>query len=498
MNIRIETSDKSPKTHPFQVLWAEEKKLLGGLSADDSSAWSSAVNALLAGQTDKSVSAESDVLRAGERRLLVAQLPRRKGLDRGERIRLAAAGAVEYARARALPSMTLILDRASGDDLRAALEGLHYASYSFDVYKGKGKPEQDKTARAKKPEPEVVVRVKAADRKTAETALSETVTTFAHIKNLRDWVNTPGSDLDPAGFASIAVRLAKAHGLTVKVRDEKQLKAEGFHGLWTVGKGSDRPPRMVTLEYKGARKKSGNHLCIVGKGVTFDTGGISIKPPAGMWEMKCDMAGAATTLAALCAIADLKVPINVSAVICLAENRPGNASVLPGDIFTARNGKTVMVDNTDAEGRLVLSDGLYEAGALGATHIINLATLTGAVVRAIGPAITGLFANDAAFAKTIRKAGEAHGEKFWELPLEEEYREWLDDPVADLKNVTSKGEAGAITAGLFLQEFVPEGAKWSHWDIAGTAFVTAPWKYIKFGATGFGLKTLVEMARKLA
>jgi leucyl aminopeptidase len=382
------------------------------------------------------------------------------------------------------------------------LEGLFYADYAFHAYKSEP---------AKKTETEVVVRVKAGDRganrKAAETLLSETTSTFAHIKNLRDWVNTPGSDLDPVGFTAIAVKLAKKHGLTVKVRDEKQLKAEGFLGLWTVGKGSDRPPRMVTLEYhgaagakniKGAKKKSGNHLCIVGKGVTFDTGGISLKPPASMWEMKCDMAGAATTLAALCAIAERKVPLNVSAVICLAENRPGNAAVLPGDIFTARNGKTVMVDNTDAEGRLVLSDGLYEAGTLGATHIINLATLTGAVVRALGPAITGLFANDAAFAKAIVKAGAAHGEKFWELPLELEYREWLDDPTADMKNVTSKGEAGAITAGLFLQEFVPEGAKWAHWDIAGTAFVTANWKYFKPGATGAGLKTLLEMARKLA
>jgi leucyl aminopeptidase len=290
----------------------------------------------------------------------------------------------------------------------------------------------------------------------------------------------------------------------VKVRDEKQLKAEGFLGLWTVGKGSDRPPRMVTLEYKGApqtgkrAKKDAPHLCIVGKGVTFDTGGISIKPPAGMWEMKCDMAGAATTLAAIAAIAELKVPLNVSAVLCLAENRPGNASVLPGDIFTAKNGKTVMVDNTDAEGRLVLTDGLHEAGTLGATHIIDLATLTGAAVRALGPVMTALMANDAAFAASIRKTGAALGEKFWELPLEDEYREWMDDTTADLKNVTNKGEAGAITAGLFLREFLPAGVKWAHWDIAGTAFVTAPWKYFKAGATGFGLKTLVETARRLA
>jgi leucyl aminopeptidase len=270
---------------------------------------------------------------------------------------------------------------------------------------------------------------------------------------------------------------------------------------------------MVTLEYHGAAgakstrgaprsgksaKKNAPKLCIVGKGVTFDTGGISLKPSKSMWEMKCDMAGAATTLAAICAIAELKLPVNVSAVLCLAENRPGNAAVLPGDIFTAKNGKTVMVDNTDAEGRLALSDGLYEAGTLGATHLIDLATLTGAAVRALGTAMAALMSNDATFAAALRRTGAERGEKFWELPLEAEYREWMDDATADLKNVTSKGEAGAITAGLFLQEFIPEGVKWAHWDIAGTAFVTAPWKYVKSGATGFGLKTLIGIARKLA
>jgi leucyl aminopeptidase len=489
MKIRIEAHSKAIKNTPLQVLWADEKKLTGTLTTDDAPLWSKSVQSLLNGQADKSITLDSEQFTHGARRLLVAQLPKRKGLDRSERLRLAAGAAFDAARARAVPSVTLLLDRASSGDVRAVLEGLRYADYSFEAYK---------SAPVQKASPEVVLRVNDADKKAADAALNETTILFGHMKNLRDWVNTPGSDLDPATFAGIAVKLAKKHGLTVKVRNEKQLQAEGFLGHWTVGKGSNRPPRMVTLQYKGAQKAKGaNHFCIVGKGVTFDTGGISLKPSASMWEMKCDMAGAATTLAALCTIADLKLNANVSAVLCLAENRPGNAAVLPGDIFKARNGKTIMVDNTDAEGRLVLSDGLYEAGALGATHIVNLATLTGAVVRALGPAMTGLFANDADFGETIKKTGTAQGEKFWELPLEAEYREWMDDPTADMKNVTSKGEAGAITAGLFLQEFVPEGAKWSHWDIAGTAFVTSPWKYVKSGATGFGLKTLVELAKKL-
>lgn len=495
MRILIETSGKTAKKSDLpscQVLWAEEKRPLGALSADDAAVWGTSAANFFSAQAEKTVTADADWFRDGNRLLLAARLPQKKGLDRGERVRLAAAGALDAAKARGVRELTLLLDRATPADVRAALEGLFYADYSFDAYKSK----KDE---AKKPGIAVAVRVKPADRHAAEAQLAETAVVFAHMKNLRDWVNTPGSDLDPARFADIAAKLGKKHGLAVRVRDEKQLKAEGFLGIWTVGKGSDRPPRMVTLEYKGAPKsrKNGPKLVIVGKGITFDTGGISLKPSSAMWEMKCDMAGAATTLAAICAIAELKLPVDASAVLCLAENRPGNASVLPGDIFTARNGKTVMVDNTDAEGRLALSDGLYEAGALGATHVIDLATLTGAAVRALGPAMTALMANDAAFAAALKRTGAELGEKFWELPLEAEYREWMDDPVADMKNVTSKGEAGAITAGLFLQEFVPEGAKWAHWDIAGTAFVTSPWKYVKAGATGFGLKTLVETARRM-
>jgi leucyl aminopeptidase len=216
-----------------------------------------------------------------------------------------------------------------------------------------------------------------------------------------------------------------------------------------------------------------------------------------MWEMKSDMAGAATVLAAINAIAELKLKVRVTAVLCLAENRPGNAAVLPGDIFTAKNGKTVMVDNTDAEGRLVLSDGLWEAGACGATHIIDLATLTGSVIRALGTSIAGLFANDDKFAESILQCAQTSDEKFCRLPLESEYREWLDDSVADMKNA-GKPEAGAITAALFLQEFVPPETKWSHWDIAGTAFITSQWKHYRPGATAWGLRSLIALAKKMA
>jgi leucyl aminopeptidase len=490
MKIRIEVPSRETKSLPFTVLWAEGKAPLGTLIPADRKAWQHEAEALF-GQPEKAKGVESDLFRHKENILWAARLPRKGGLDRAERVRLAAGAALEAARARGAARMGIALDLAGVEDVRATAEGLLYAHYEFRTYK---------TSPGRKAAPEAVLYVTAGDKKAAEAAVAETRVQFSHLKNLRDWVNTPGSDLDPAAFAKIAADLGKQHGLKVTVRDEKQLSKEGFLGLVTVGKGSDRPPRMVTLEYNGTKDAKGgkNHFCIVGKGVTFDTGGISLKPSASMWEMKCDMAGAATALAGLCAIAELKLPIRASAVLCLAENRPGNAAVLPGDIFKARNGKTVMVDNTDAEGRLVLSDGLFEAGTLKATHVINIATLTGAVVRALGPSMAGLFANDASFGAAIKKAGTETGEKFWELPLEEEYREWMEDPVADLKNVTNKPEAGAITAGLFLSEFVPAGVKWSHWDVAGTAFTTSTWKYFKPGATGFGMKTLVALAKELA
>ena len=277
--------------------------------------------------------------------------------------------------------------------------------------------------------------------------------------------------------------------------ERKFLAREGFNGLLTVGAGSRFEPCMVKLSYNPGDASKDRHLALVGKGITFDTGGISLKPAKGMKEMQSDMAGAATALAAICTAAELKVPLKMSAYLCLAENRIGSGAVLPGDIFKAKNGKTVMVDNTDAEGRLVLSDGICAAVENGATHVVDVATLTGAMVRALGNTITGFFANDDAFAKAIMEAGRASCEKFWPMPLDEEYADELKDNFADLSNVGKS--AGAILAALFLREFVPEHVKWSHWDIAGTAYTTRPWKYTAYGATGTGVQTLAELARKL-
>lgn len=410
-----------------------------------------------------------------------------RGLSALDHLRMAAYRLAKKAMKKQIPCVSLFLADAADEQFKAILHGLHYADYKFDAYKSKQKPNFQVTY-------EIVAgeHVKEFKKIAEDVAVEQKAITLA--KNL---INTSASDLYPAEFVERAKTIAKyTEGLSIKVRNMKQLEKEGFMGHVTVGKGSSHEPHMITLEYKPAKRTSKDHLVIVGKGLTFDTGGLCLKPPKSMPEMISDMSGAATALAAIQAIATLKLPIRVSTVCCLAENAIGNKSVLPGDIFTAKNGKTVMVDNTDAEGRLVLSDGLAEAGLIGATHIVDLATLTGAMVRALGYAVTGFFSNDDDLGLKVINCGEACCEKFWSMPLEEEYADALKDHFADLKNTGS--DAGAISAALFLQEFVPENTAWTHWDIAGTAFVDKKWKYTEYGATGFGVQTLIQLAREMS
>lgn len=424
-----------------------------------------------------------------------------RGLSTLDHLRMAAYRLAQKAMKRQVPCVSLFLADAADEQFKAILHGLHYADYKFDAYKSKQKENF-----------QVTFEIVAGDRAAAFKKIAEEVAVEQKAITLaRNLINTSASDLYPAAFVEDAKTIAKyTPGLSIKVRNMKQLEKEGFMGHVTVGKGSSHEPHMITLSYDGTKFAAGksadksagkkgrtsrDHLVIVGKGLTFDTGGLCLKPAKSMPEMISDMSGAATALAAIQAIATLKLPVKVSAVCCLAENAIGNKSVLPGDIFKAKNGKTVMVDNTDAEGRLVLSDGLAEAGLIGATHIVDLATLTGAMVRALGYAVTGFFSNDDDLALKVINCGEACCEKFWSMPLEEEYADALKDKFADLKNTGS--DAGAISAALFLQEFVPENTAWAHWDIAGTAFVTKKWKYTEYGATGFGVQTLIELAREL-
>ena len=371
---------------------------------------------------------------------LFVNAAKERGLSSLDHLRMAAFRLAKKACKRQIPVVSIMLADAAPEQFKSILLGLHYADYKFDAYKSKQKEAFQVTF-------ELVAGEHTAEFKKIAEEVAVENKAIVLAKNL---INTSSSDLTPAEFVENANTIAKyTPGLSIKVRNMKQLEKEGFMGHVTVGKGSSHEPYMITLSYDGSKsskkaaknaRTSADHLVFVGKGLTFDTGGLCLKPPKSMPEMISDMSGAATVLAAIQAIATLELPIKVSAVCCLAENAIGNKSVLPGDIFTAKNGKTVMVDNTDAEGRLVLSDGLAEAGLIGATHIVDLATLTGAMVRALGYAVAGFFSNDDALALNVINCGEACCEKFWSMPLEEEYADALKDHFADLKNTGSDQE----------------------------------------------------------
>jgi leucyl aminopeptidase len=368
-----------------------------------------------------------------------------------------------------------------------AVEGAVLGAYTFDKYK----QEKDEFLKAKA---SLTLVVHPDHRADAEARKARYAWVSENINVARDLINEPGAVVTPAYLAERAAEFAKEVDLEVETLDPAALQARGYQGLLHVGAGSAHPPRMVILRHV-PRKASAETLCLVGKGITFDTGGISLKPGDHMWEMKGDMAGAAAVLLTMRALGKLRPELKVVGILCCAENTPDANAQRPGDIFTAKNGKSIMVDNTDAEGRLVLTDGLARAGEEGATHIVDIATLTGAVVRALGPSVAGVM-GDRDLVRRIARSGENHGEAYWELPLVEEYKESLKTPYADLNNISAGGLAGAITAGLFLREFVPAGALWAHLDIAGPMFRDKDWKYYEAGALGFGIKTLVDLCER--
>ena len=311
----------------------------------------------------------------------------------------------------------------------------------------------------------------------------------------REIINMPANDLYPEALAALAADRAKSAGVEIEIWDEKRLEKEDCGGILGVGKGSTRPPRLVKLSYRGG----GKHLGLAGKGITFDTGGLSLKPADSMVGMKYDMAGAATVMAAILAIAQQQIPVTVTAIMCLAENMPSGQATRPGDVLKMRNGKTVEVLNTDAEGRLVLGDGLTVLAELNPDHIVNVATLTGAATIALGNRYAGLMGRGSAIER-VKEAGAQVGELIWEMPLPEELRPLLDSDLADIANVKIGNRAGGmLIAGWFLSEFVAEDASWAHLDIAGPANNdSAPYGVVPKGASGVAIRTLVQLAQNLA
>lgn len=310
----------------------------------------------------------------------------------------------------------------------------------------------------------------------------------------RDLVNDPGNVVTPFVLADEALQMAHDLPLDVDILDEALLQANGMNAILAVGQGSKNPPCMITLKYQGAGDAP--FTAFVGKGITFDSGGISIKPDDNMGEMKDDMTGAAAVLGAIRAIARLGLPCNVMAILACAENMPSSKAQRPGDIVRAANGKTIEVVSTDAEGRMVLADGVWYACHLGAKQVIDIATLTGAVIVALGEETSGIVANDAALVEQLQKAGRMAGENYWQLPSLPECKEAIKSDVADLLN--SAGRAGGcITGGLFIGEFVDENIPWAHLDIGGTSTAKKTAGFKVKGGTAFGTMALIKLAGML-
>jgi leucyl aminopeptidase len=426
---------------------------------------------------------------AADKRWLIVGLGKREDFS-PERARVTASVARE--RARELSSETLCweLPSDSGAQVAAALvEGTIISDYRFDRHKSA-------PAGAEDGKPKELARlIVSSPLELAQTVADAAVGALA-VNAARDLQNRPANDLTPTALAGHAQELAKEiDGLTVEVEGHKGIVARGMGAFATVAQGSDQEPALITLRYEGAGA-SGPVLGFVGKAVTFDSGGISLKPGAKMAEMKFDMSGGAAVIEAVAAIARLGLAIKLVAVVGATENLPSGGSVKPGDIVVAANGKTIEVNNTDAEGRLVLADCLSHAIAEGAERLVDLATLTGAVIIALGSTYAGLMSNDDELAAQITSAGERTGEIVWRLPLHEEYDALLKGTYGDLDNAPEGRKAGTIVGASFLSNFVGD-VPWAHLDIAGSAWDLGR-AYVGKGASGYGVRLLIELARSFA
>jgi leucyl aminopeptidase len=369
---------------------------------------------------------------------------------------------------------------SAADAAGAFVEGYLLGGYRFDRYKASnGQKPATKEVR--------LIAGRGWDARTVGRGIDRGSVLAEATSLARDLTNTPAGDFAPADFASEARRIAKSLPLTVRVMTEKELRAGGFGGILGVGQGSVKSPRLVEIRYRPARSQ--RHIALVGKGITFDSGGINLKTDGLDW-MKMDMAGGAAVLGAMLAIGKLKPRVAVTAIICSAENMPSGDALHPGDVITMKGGKTVEIGNTDAEGRLVMADGITHAVQNKADVIVDIATLTGACMIALGDKAFGVMGNRQRDVDAMLGASEKAGEKAWQLPLYEEYRKQIDSEIADLKNIGNR-YGGAITAGLFLQEFAAD-TPWMHLDIAGPARSTSDEFETPKGATGVGVRTLVS------
>ncbi|MFT7025042.1 MAG: leucyl aminopeptidase [Rhodococcus sp. (in: high G+C Gram-positive bacteria)] len=405
-----------------------------------------------------------------------------------ERIRRAAGTA-----ARALAGTSTAATTLSSLDLGAAAEGFFLGAYTFTEFKSSlSAPGPDAGPLAR-----VELLVASPRSREAKAELAHSTAIAESVAIARDFVNTPPSHLYPEAFAARAKELGTAVGLNVEILDDKALEKGGYGGIHGVGKGSARLPRLVRMTHSGGKRK-GKKVALVGKGITFDTGGISIKPAAGMENMTSDMAGAAAVVATVILAAKVGLALDVVATVPMAENMPSGTAQRPGDVLTQYGGITVEVINTDAEGRLVLADAIVRACEDDPDYLIDTATLTGAQVVALGNRTPGVMGTDE-FRDRVAAISRAVGEDGWAMPLPSEIRRELDSKVADLANVTNGRAGGMLAAALFLKEFVAEGVQWAHIDVAGPAYNTSgPFGYIGKGGTGVPVRTMFAVLEDIA
>ena len=391
--------------------------------------------------------------------------------------------------ARSLNGVAAVITTLSELHLEAAVEGLILGAYQMHEFR---------SAKTAPKEPMLTKITALSTARNAKSLAARAVAIASAVATARDLVNTPPSHLHPAEFAKRAKALGTAAGLEVQVLDEKALARGGFGGIIGVGQGSSNPPRLVRLTYRGGRGKTAKKVALIGKGITFDTGGISIKPAASMHHMTSDMAGAASVIATIVLAANQQLPIDVIATVPMAENMPSATAQRPGDVLTQYGGTTVEVLNTDAEGRLILADAIVRACEDSPDYLIETSTLTGAQTVALGARIPGVMGSDE-FRDRVAALSQREGENGWPMPLPDDLKDDLKSTVADLANISSQRFAGMLVAGVYLREFVADGVEWVHMDIAGPSYNTSgPWGYTPKGGTGVPVRTLFAVLEDIA
>ncbi|HTU41767.1 MAG TPA: leucyl aminopeptidase [Candidatus Aquilonibacter sp.] len=423
------------------------------------------------------------------KRLLLVSAGSAKKFSSYELRRIAGA-AVRSLKSRGLRSMAFILPpQIPAEEAAAAIvEGALVGNFDPDYYRSDRKDQ--------KIDELTIVAGSNAKKAALEKSANEAQIIGESQNFLRDLVNEPSNRMTPTILADRAKKMCEEVGLKCEVYGPDKIKEMKMGAFWSVAQGSDEPPALIVMKYEPSGAPQKPVLGLVGKGITFDTGGISIKPADGMEKMKYDMAGGATMIGVMRAIALLKPKVKVIGIVCATENMPSGKAQKPGDVQIAMSGKSIEIINTDAEGRLVLADGLFYARQLGATHLVDAATLTGAVVVALGYANAGVFANDDAIYERFHKANQEAGEKMWRLPLDDEYKDQIRSSIADIMNTGGRW-GGAINAAMFLQEFA-EDTPWIHLDIAGTAWMEEQKPWIAKGPSGIALRSLVEFVRSFA